>query len=195
MLLVSPQFDEDPAVQQFLGCQISIQTCESRPSLISLRSDCEEGVSRMAGFAVLGVYELAMLAAGAIALMLASPPGQQATREAAKAVADGIDRISKEADGQAKTDAPPVPRVDRPDKTDEKAKECDPCPPPPPPQVHRDHPHFPCQDHWHYFVYNQNPETCDFSCNGSLEGFWSRGRSPQFHGRNKFRFIYQGKCC
>jgi RHS repeat-associated protein len=44
------------------------------------------------------------------------------------------------------------------------AKPCPPCPAPPPPQIHRvppSTPHFPCPgDHWHYFVYNQNPVTC-----------------------------------
>lgn len=41
---------------------------------------------------------------------------------------------------------------------------CPACPAPPPIQVHRvppSKPHFPCPgDHWHYFVYNQNPITC-----------------------------------
>ena len=43
-------------------------------------------------------------------------------------------------------------------------KACPPCPSPPPPQIHRvppARPHFPCPgDHWHFFVYNQNPVTC-----------------------------------
>jgi RHS repeat-associated protein len=52
---------------------------------------------------------------------------------------------------------PPVPPLARPTP-------CPPCPPPPPPQIHRvppARPHYPCPgDHWHYFVYNQNPVTC-----------------------------------
>lgn len=54
----------------------------------------------------------------------------------------------------------PVPVPDPPPVTECPPQPCDPCPPPPPPQVHRDHPHGECQDHWHYFVYNQNPKTC-----------------------------------
>ena len=41
------------------------------------------------------------------------------------------------------------------------AKCCPPCPPPPPPETHWDHPHGDCPGiHWHYFRYNQDPETC-----------------------------------
>jgi hypothetical protein len=45
-------------------------------------------------------------------------------------------------------------------------KPCPPCPEPPKPQVHKDHDHYPClkdtgsMTHWHYFTYNQNPDTC-----------------------------------
>lgn len=41
---------------------------------------------------------------------------------------------------------------------------CPPCPSPPPPEIDRvppSRPHYPCPaDHWHYYVYNQNPTTC-----------------------------------
>ncbi|WP_437993083.1 eCIS core domain-containing protein [Sorangium sp. So ce145] len=41
---------------------------------------------------------------------------------------------------------------------------CPPCPAPPGPEIDRvppSTPHFPCPgDHWHYYVYNQNPVTC-----------------------------------
>jgi hypothetical protein len=44
------------------------------------------------------------------------------------------------------------------------ARPCPPCPPPPPPRIDRvppSRPHYPCPgDHWHYFIYNQNPVTC-----------------------------------
>ncbi len=44
------------------------------------------------------------------------------------------------------------------------ARPCPPCPAPPSPQIDRvppSRPHFPCPgDHWHYYVYNQNPVTC-----------------------------------
>ena len=41
-----------------------------------------------------------------------------------------------------------------------RARTCPPCPAPPGPEIHRDHTHYPCTDHWHYFRYNQNPQTC-----------------------------------
>lgn len=106
----------------------------------------------MAIVAGLTIYEVGMLAAGALAIMLASPPGQRAT----KAIADEISSLGQRAD--ALTDAPPVPVEACPDKPE--TRECDPCPPPPPPQIHRDHPHGICQDHWHYFRYNQDPVSC-----------------------------------
>jgi len=37
---------------------------------------------------------------------------------------------------------------------------CPPCPQAPDPEYHYDHPHYPCNDHWHYFEYHQNPNTC-----------------------------------
>lgn len=44
------------------------------------------------------------------------------------------------------------------------ARLCPPCPAPPAPEIDRvppSTPHFPCPgDHWHYYVYNQNPVTC-----------------------------------
>jgi len=41
------------------------------------------------------------------------------------------------------------------------SKPCPPCPPPPPPQYHYVPNQHGCPNgHWHYFVYNQNPETC-----------------------------------
>jgi RHS repeat-associated protein len=50
---------------------------------------------------------------------------------------------------------PPMPTPARP---------CPPCPAPPPPRIDRvppSRPHWPCPgDHWHYYVYNQNPVTC-----------------------------------
>jgi hypothetical protein len=114
----------------------------------------------------LSAYELAVLAVGAAALVLASPPGQEASKQAARAIGEAIDNVGKKADEEP-TDAPPMTIVGCPDSAGtkeqekQKEKECDPCPTPPPPQVHRDHTHFPCQDHWHYFVYNQNSETCE----------------------------------
>jgi hypothetical protein len=41
-----------------------------------------------------------------------------------------------------------------------RSRACPPCPAPPGPEIDRDHGHFPCADHWHYFRYNQNPQTC-----------------------------------
>jgi hypothetical protein len=118
----------------------------------------------MAVVAGLTIYEIGALACAGLALILASPPGQQATKEGAKAIGRAIDSVGEKADSPATTDAPPISTAECDDKTKEKdkekEKECDPCPMPPPPQVHRDHPHGVCQDHWHYFKYNQNPETC-----------------------------------
>jgi hypothetical protein len=121
----------------------------------------------MAVAAGIGLGELALLAAAAIAaIWTASPQGQKATREAVKEVSDGL---SRESDT---TDVAPT--------TDCNKKECDPCPwnfcqdnypPPPPPRVDRvppSTPHFPCPgDHVHTYWYqlNQNPETCQCFCN------------------------------
>ncbi|MFO0606354.1 MAG: DUF4157 domain-containing protein [Polyangiales bacterium] len=45
-----------------------------------------------------------------------------------------------------------------------RSRNCPPCPAPPPPDIHRvppHEPHFPCPaDHYHWFRYNQNPQTC-----------------------------------
>ncbi len=45
--------------------------------------------------------------------------------------------------------------------SDAPAQPCEACPEPDPPQVHEDHSHGNCEGaHWHYFRYNQNPQTC-----------------------------------
>jgi RHS repeat-associated protein len=52
--------------------------------------------------------------------------------------------------------APPPPE----DQCFDDKPQCPPCPEPPEPEYHYDHPHYPCDAHWHYYVYNQNPSTC-----------------------------------
>jgi hypothetical protein len=53
-------------------------------------------------------------------------------------------------------------------------KPCPPCPPNPAPRIDRvppSAPHWPCPgDHWHYQVYNQNPQTCQCFLSGWLFG-------------------------
>jgi hypothetical protein len=55
-----------------------------------------------------------------------------------------------------------------------RSRPCPPCPPNPPPEIDRvppSAPHYPCPgDHWHYRVYNQNPQTCDCFLSGRLFG-------------------------
>src|ERR1039457_293514 len=99
-----------------------------------------------------GIYWLA--AAAIIAIWGASPAGQQASRDTAKAISRALER--------SETDAPPTTITDCPPQT----KDCSqsPCPAPPPPRIDRvppSTPHFPCTgDHAHFFRYNQNPVTC-----------------------------------
>ena len=39
--------------------------------------------------------------------------------------------------------------------------DCSPCPEPPPPEIDVTHTHWPCTgNHWHYYVYDQDPVTC-----------------------------------
>lgn len=56
---------------------------------------------------------------------------------------------------------------------------CPPCPSPPAPEIDRvppSRPHFPCPgDHWHYFVYNQNPITCQCFLRRMFGGCCSEG--------------------
>lgn len=55
-----------------------------------------------------------------------------------------------------------------------RSKVCPPCPINPPIEIDRvppSDPHFPCPgDHWHYRVYNQNPQTCQCFLSGRLFG-------------------------
>jgi hypothetical protein len=55
-----------------------------------------------------------------------------------------------------------------------RSKVCPPCPAAPPIEIDRvppSSPHFPCPgDHWHFRVYNQNPQTCDCFLSGRLFG-------------------------
>ena len=102
-------------------------------------------------------YALYLLAAAAIAAMFYSTPaGQKSAQETGKAISKALER------SDAETDAPPIPKTDCP----EQEKDCSqsPCPPPPPPRIDRvppSAPHWPCPgDHAHFFVYNQNPKTC-----------------------------------
>jgi Domain of unknown function (DUF4157) len=65
-----------------------------------------------------------------------------------------------------------------------RTKPCPPCPPNPAPQIDRvppSTPHFPCPgDHWHYQVYNQNPQTCQCFLSGRL--FGGCCGQPPLHG-------------
>lgn len=106
-----------------------------------------------------GAYELALLAAAAIAaIFVTSPAGQKAAQEAAKE----LDRtLSRDRTIDV---APPI---------EECPKKCDPCPecPPIPPRtdyVPPSAPHWPCTGtHTHYYINesNQNPRTCQCFCN------------------------------
>lgn len=128
----------------------------------------------------IGIVELAALAAAAIAVILASPQGQKAVQQTAEHVIEQLDKL-RETDAsqeKAKDIAPPTTIESCPTR----AKECDPCPPPPPPRVDRvppSRPHFPCAgDHWHYYVYNQNPTTCECFLRQEFGGCLDQGAFP-----------------
>lgn len=68
-------------------------------------------------------------------------------------LSDERDRICNGAAGEALCGPPPsMPQC--------REGPCPPCPEPPAREEHYDHPHYPCGAHWHYFVYNQNPNSC-----------------------------------
>ena len=103
----------------------------------------------------IGVYELGVAIFGLF--VVASPPGQQAIKQTAQAVANGLTKASD--------DPVPVPvPVPTTGCAECEKKKCPPCPPPPPPRIDKvppSRPHWPCTgDHMHVFEMNQNPVTC-----------------------------------
>lgn len=126
------------------------------------------------GGVAIGAWELAALAAAAVtAAFLATPQGQEATRQTAEGIADAIDDIANAVDdltsSGSKTDPIPVPVPLPRVKEDcpKKKKKCPPCVPPVGTisfEVHRvppSKPHWPCPgDHVHFFQQMQNPINC-----------------------------------
>lgn len=109
------------------------------------------------GGVVFTAWELALMGAAAItALFLASPPGQQVTREAARDISDALDDLAKPREA-TKTRSDPI-SIPKTIEECPKKKNCPPCVPPVgttmfeihkvPPQS----PHYPCPgDHVHFF--------------------------------------------
>lgn len=121
------------------------------------------------GGVVLTAWELALLGAAAVtALFLATPTGQDITREAAGDIADALDGLARPtATTETIDDAVPVP-IAIPRVCEECAKNgCPPCVPPVGTtmfEIHRvppSAPHHPCVgDHVHFFLQQQNPNNC-----------------------------------
>lgn len=136
------------------------------------------------GGVVLGVWELGLLAcAGITALLLASPEGQKLSKEAAKDIADALEKLSPQPEPEPEpTIPPPVPLgapVQPCPKNKEDKEECPPCEPPVGTvayEVHRcppGSPHYPCtEDHVHFFLRQQSPKSRGCVC------FWKRNFRP-----------------
>lgn len=113
-------------------------------------------------------WELALMGAAAVtALFLASPPGQEMTRDAVEGIADTLDDLARPR-ASSETDAIPVP-IPIP-RVIEDCPTRRPCPPCVPQvgttmfEIHRvppSRPHYPCSgDHVHFFLQQQNPNNC-----------------------------------